>query len=376
MVLDVARELLEHRRGRAPAARTGGDLRREDAESHRLQELLGDPHLLRPVAAGLGRQRDADRVAEALLQEDAERGRGGDDPLRPHAGLGEAEVQRVVRPLGQHAIDRDQVLDRRDFRRQDDARALKPDLLRPRRRKERRANHRLARHRAGRNGRRAPGVLVHEAGQELLVERAPVGADAHRLAVADRDLDDLPELQVALVLEADVAGVDPVFVERLGAGRMVGEQLVADIVEVADQRDARRPSPRAGRGCGERRRRPRRDRPSAARVRSRRGRARRSGGRSLRRRRCRCWSSTGRRPARRRRPKPPLRPSPTRTPTLSRRGSGPKGGSVGTKSMHSILRARRAPLNSRRFRSGTPICHPNRRFPLPSFIAMQYDHFT
>ena len=73
--------------------------------------------------------------------------------------------------------------------------------------------------------------------QQVLVERAPVGPDAHRLAVADGGLDDLPELQIALVFEADVAGVDPVFVERLGAGRMVGEQLVADIVEVADQRD-------------------------------------------------------------------------------------------------------------------------------------------
>ena len=81
--------------------------------------------------------------------------------------------------------------------------------------------------------------------QQLLVERAPVGADAHRLAVADRGLDDLAELPVALVLEADVAGVDAVLVERLGAGWMVGEQLVADIVEVADQRhvDAPRREP-------------------------------------------------------------------------------------------------------------------------------------
>ena len=79
-------------------------------------------------------------------------------------------------------------------------------------------------------------VLVHETGQQLLVERTPVGADAHRLAVADRDLDDLAELQVALVLEADIAGIDAVFVERFGAGRMIAEQLVADIVEVADQR--------------------------------------------------------------------------------------------------------------------------------------------
>ena len=44
------------------------------------------------------------------------------------------------------------------------------------------------------------------------------------------------ELRVALVLEADIAGIDAVFVERLGAGRMIGEQLVADVMEVADER--------------------------------------------------------------------------------------------------------------------------------------------
>ncbi len=45
-----------------------------------------------------------------------------------------------------------------------------------------------------------------------------------------------PKLAVLLFLEADIAGVDPVFVEGLGAGRVIGEELVADIVEVADER--------------------------------------------------------------------------------------------------------------------------------------------
>ena len=82
-------------------------------------------------------------------------------------------------------------------------------------------------------------------GQQLLIERAPVGADAHRLAVADGDFDDPAELEIALVLEADVARVDAVFVERFGAGGMVDEQLMADVVEVADQRrgDAHRHEP-------------------------------------------------------------------------------------------------------------------------------------
>ena len=77
-------------------------------------------------------------------------------------------------------------------------------------------------------------ILVHQMRQQFLVERAPVGADAHRLAVLDRGLDDGAELAILFLLEADIAGIDAVLVERLGAGRMVGQELVADIVEVAD----------------------------------------------------------------------------------------------------------------------------------------------
>ncbi len=54
----------------------------------------------------------------------------------------------------------------------------------------------------------------------------------------ERQLDDVRELPVALVLEADVAGIDAVLVERFGAGRVLGQQLVADVVEVADERHA------------------------------------------------------------------------------------------------------------------------------------------
>ena len=56
------------------------------------------------------------------------------------------------------------------------------------------------------------------------------------LPCLQRDLDDLGELPVALVLEADIAGIDAVFGERRGAGRMLFQQRVAVIVEVADQR--------------------------------------------------------------------------------------------------------------------------------------------
>ena len=71
---------------------------------------------------------------------------------------------------------------------------------------------------------------------ELLVERAAVDADAHRLLVVARDLADRGELLVAPAAGADVAGIDPVFVERFRARRIAREQQVAVVVKVADER--------------------------------------------------------------------------------------------------------------------------------------------
>ena len=91
-------------------------------------------------------------------------------------------------------------------------------------------------HRAGVLGLGQFRILVHEAGEQILVEASPIHPDAHRLVVAYGDLDDGRELPVALVLEADIAGIDAVFGESFGASRIFGEQSVAVIVEVADER--------------------------------------------------------------------------------------------------------------------------------------------
>src|SRR5712664_3445133 len=113
--------------------------------------------------------------------------------------------------------------------------AARAEEIGTRGRQQRRLHHGLARHRAAilRFGEQR--VLVHQLGQQFLIERTPIGTDADGLAVFQRHLDDVGELAVALVLEADIAGIDAVFVERLGAGRMIGEQLVADVMEIADQ---------------------------------------------------------------------------------------------------------------------------------------------
>ena len=80
-------------------------------------------------------------------------------------------------------------------------------------------------------------VRVHQLGQEGLVERAPVDADAHRLVVLDRHPHDRLEVLV-VALGADVAGVDAVLGQGARGVRVLDQQLVAVVVEVADERHA------------------------------------------------------------------------------------------------------------------------------------------
>ena len=219
----------------------------------RLQDFLRDDDFARAVAAGLRGERNADRVADAFLQQNGKRRRRGDDALRAHARFGEAQMQCIVAARRQHAIDGDQVLDFRTLGRDHDPVAAKPSSSARAADSNARLDDRFMHHVARILRRRRGGVLIHQIGSsKRLVERAPIDADAHRPVVLDRDLNHLREIAVLLLLEADVAGIDAVFRQRLGAGRMVGKQRVAVVVEVADRAASRRPSGPAGRGYGER----------------------------------------------------------------------------------------------------------------------------
>ena len=82
----------------------------------------------------------------------------------------------------------------------------------------------------------AAGVRIHHLGEQVLVERAPVHANADRLAVVDRNLHDGAEILVA-PLAADVPGIDAVLGQRARRLGILGEQQVAVVVEVPDDRD-------------------------------------------------------------------------------------------------------------------------------------------
>jgi hypothetical protein len=142
----------------------------------------------------------------------------GDDALAAHAGFGQAEMQRVVAARGEIAIDGDQVLHAADLGADHDHVGAKPN-----------SSARCALPSAettiasritsiAASGSACLRVLVHHARQQILVEAAPIHADAHRLVVAAGDLDHLGELRIALAAAADVAGIDAQLGERLGAG--------------------------------------------------------------------------------------------------------------------------------------------------------------
>ena len=185
--------------------------------------------------AGLRRERDADGVPDPLVEQDREAGGRRDDPLHRHARLGQAEVERVVGARREDPVRVDEVAHARHLRREDDPVVAEARLLRQLGRSHRGLDHRLDHHVAGVARLGEAGVGLHQVGQQLLVERAPVDADPDGLPVVDRDPDDRREVLV-VALGADVARVDPVLREPGRHLRVLHEQLVAVVVEVADDR--------------------------------------------------------------------------------------------------------------------------------------------
>ena len=164
----------------------------------------------------------------------ARRRGAADDAFGAHAGFGESEVERIFAATRQFAIHVDQVLHAADFRAEDDllgAHSVADGELGG---TERALHHGFHGDVAGVFGFVELGVLVHEAGEELRVERAPVHADADGLVVLDGDFDHGAEVVVVFLADGDVAGINAVLRQRLGAVGKLLEQEVSVVVEVAD----------------------------------------------------------------------------------------------------------------------------------------------
>ena len=109
-------------------------------------------------------------------------------------------------------------------------------FLRQSSRLEGRSDHGLVHHLFGIPGLGARAVDVHQTGEQLLVQAAPVDANAHRFVPAHGRFNHLAELAVVFVALANIAGVDTVFGQRLRAARVVRQQAVTVVMKVTDQR--------------------------------------------------------------------------------------------------------------------------------------------
>ncbi len=153
-------------------------------------------------------------------------------------------MEGVVASLRQRAVHGDQVLHPRDLGAQHDPVVGEPHLLGEPGRGQGTLHHGGEGHRV-RIGRDLAGrVLVHHAGEEVLVQGTPVHADPNRASVLDRTPDDRGEVLVPPAAP-HVARIDPVLGQGLGALRVLWKENVAVEVEVPDERDVDPPLPQS-----------------------------------------------------------------------------------------------------------------------------------
>src|SRR4030095_7222993 len=210
LVLDLLREL--HQVDVGPAAgRTRDEGQAALAQPERFQDVDPDPHLFGRVRG----ERHADRVADALREKRTEPDRGLDRADSRRAGLGDAEVERVVDLVGEHAVGLDHHQGIGSLQRDLHLRIVQvfedPDVP------QGGLDHALGR-----------GPVVP--GQEIFLERAAVDADADGDPLVLGDVDDLLDEMLA----ADVPGVQPQAIHTL-LERDEGELVVE--VNIGDQRD-------------------------------------------------------------------------------------------------------------------------------------------
>ena len=202
-----------------------------------MQQFAGGVDFVAAIAAGTRRERDADGVADAFVEQNAHGSGGPDETFCAHARFGEAEVQRLIGFRGEVAIDGDQIVRPRNFAGNDDLVLAQATFERELGGFQGGEDHALVDDFFGGFAEVLVGVFLHLAHDQFLIERAAVDADAHGLVVVARDFADGGELLVAALAGADVAGIDAVFIERAGAIGIFGEQDVAVVMEIADERD-------------------------------------------------------------------------------------------------------------------------------------------
>jgi len=148
-------------------------------------------------------------------------------------------MQRILAARRQRAIHIDQILHAADLGAQNNLIRTQPILLRQLRGFERAHHHRFHGHFARVFRLRQARIFVHHARQQRLVERSPIYTNAHRALILHCDFNHDAEVVIILAADAHVAGIDAVLRQALGATRVLRQQKVSVVMEVADDRDAR-----------------------------------------------------------------------------------------------------------------------------------------
>ena len=144
-------------------------------------------------------------------------------------------MQRLVRLAGEVAVNRDEVARARHLAGNDDLVLPESRLDRKLGRFDGRDHHALVQDLFGAAAETAGCVLLHLRHDQLLIERAAVHPDAHRPVVIDGHPADGGEPFITARAGPDVARVDAVFVEGGRARGVAGQQLMAVVVEIADE---------------------------------------------------------------------------------------------------------------------------------------------
>ena len=230
-------QFLKGSAGGAAATGAGCYAGREGTQAEGLEQFAGSINFFTAVAARTRRQGNADGVTDTFVEQNAQGCRRPNLALHAHSGFGEAEVQRLFGFRGEIAVNSDEVAGPRGLARNDDLVVTEAGFEGEFGRFQGGNDHALVDDFFRLFAEIFVGIFLHLAHDELLIEGAAVHADANGLAVITRDFADGGELFIPTLAGADVARIDAVFIERFGAFRIFGEQDMAVVMEIADDRD-------------------------------------------------------------------------------------------------------------------------------------------
>src|SRR5687767_5531965 len=82
------------------------------------------------------------------------------------------------------------------------------------------------------------GVFIHELREQGLIKRTPIDANANRFSEPHCSFDHGRKIAILFFPKADVAWIDAVLVQCLGASGVLLQQTMAVVMEIPDERYA------------------------------------------------------------------------------------------------------------------------------------------